>query len=168
VFLAHSYKNFHFKKVTKICINICLIFSILCLAYINQLHTTVRDTRWRSWLRDYATSRKDEGSIPDGVILPFSLWPWDRLSILHKWVQGIFPGGKGGRCIVLTTLPHSLAECLNLLESSWFALYFAFTHYSLAVNRLPFAVQVRVQPQASLCGICVGNIGSGMCFSPRT
>ena len=25
-------------------------------------------TRWRSWLRHYATSRKVAGSIPDGVI----------------------------------------------------------------------------------------------------
>jgi hypothetical protein len=26
------------------------------------------DTRWRSWLRHYATSRKVAGSIPDEVI----------------------------------------------------------------------------------------------------
>jgi len=30
-------------------------------------------TRWRSWLRHYATSRKVAGSIPDGVIGIFSL-----------------------------------------------------------------------------------------------
>jgi len=28
----------------------------------------MRGTRWRSWLRHYATSRKVAGSIPDGVI----------------------------------------------------------------------------------------------------
>ena len=27
-----------------------------------------RGTRWRSWLRHYATNRKVAGSIPDGVI----------------------------------------------------------------------------------------------------
>jgi len=39
-------------------------------------------TRWRSWLRHCATSRKVAGSIPDGVIgifiidiiLPAALW----------------------------------------------------------------------------------------------
>jgi len=48
-----------------------------------------------------ATNRKVAGSIPDGVIgifhwhkiLPIALWPW----------------GKGGRCVRLTTLPPSCA-----------------------------------------------------------
>jgi hypothetical protein len=30
----------------------------------------------------------------------------------------MFPGGKGGRCVGLTTLPPSCADCLNLLEPS--------------------------------------------------
>ena len=39
----------------------------------HRLHTSifnapVRDTRWHSWLRHCATSRKVAGSIPDGVI----------------------------------------------------------------------------------------------------
>jgi len=32
-----------------------------------------RDTRWRSWFRHRAASRKVAGSIPDGVIGFFSL-----------------------------------------------------------------------------------------------
>src|SRR5215470_17916376 len=29
---------------------------------------------------------------------------------------GIFPGGKGGRCVGLTTLPPSCADCLKIWE----------------------------------------------------
>jgi len=35
----------------------------------------------------------------------------------QKWVPGIFPGGKGGRCVGLTTLPPSCADCLENWES---------------------------------------------------
>ena len=36
-------------------------------------YQTVRGTRWRSWLRHCAKSRKIAGSIPDGVIGIFHL-----------------------------------------------------------------------------------------------
>jgi hypothetical protein len=32
--------------------------------------------------------------------------------------RNIFLGGKGGRCVGLTTLPHSCADCLEIWESS--------------------------------------------------
>jgi hypothetical protein len=39
-----------------------------------------------------------------------------RLSLWQEWVPGIFPGGKGGRCVGLTTLPPSCADCLKIWE----------------------------------------------------
>ena len=34
----------------------------------------------------------------------------------QKWVRGIFPGDKGGWCVVLTNLPTSYADCLEIWE----------------------------------------------------
>ena len=57
------------------------------------------------------------------IILPAMLWPWGTLNLQQKWVPAIFPGGKGGRCIRLTTCHlHVLiilkSGSLNLLEPS--------------------------------------------------
>jgi hypothetical protein len=35
---------------------------------------------------------------------------------LTEMSKGIFPGGKGGRCVGLTNLPHSCADCLKIWE----------------------------------------------------
>jgi hypothetical protein len=72
--------------------------------------------RCRSWLRHCATSWKVAGLIPNGVIdviLLAALWPCGRLSL---WL-----GGKGGRCVGLTTLPPPCAECVEILGAwtSW-------------------------------------------------
>ena len=46
------------------------------------------------------------------TILPAALWTWGWL----RWVLGIFLGGKGSRCVGLTTLPPSCADCPEILE----------------------------------------------------
>jgi len=50
------------------------------------------------------------------INFPAALWFWGWLSLLQKWVPGIFPVGKGGRCLGLTTLPPSCADCLEIWE----------------------------------------------------
>jgi hypothetical protein len=49
------------------------------------------------------------------LILPAALLAWGRLRLL----PGISPGGgEGGRCVRLTTLPPSYADCLDTLDVS--------------------------------------------------
>jgi hypothetical protein len=81
---------------------------------------SVVNRRWRCWLSLYVTSREVAGSIPHGDLEnfqlhnPAALWPWGRLRLLQKWIRGIFHGGKGGRCVGLTTLPPSCSDCVEL------------------------------------------------------
>ena len=74
-------------------------------------------------MRHCATSRKVAGSIPDGVngffhsrnpsgrtMAPGSTQPLTEMSTRNiSW-------GKGGRCVGLTTLPPSCADCLEIWE----------------------------------------------------
>ena len=72
------------------------------------------------WLRYCATRRKVPASIPGRVTGDFFR------SIRQVHMPGVdsaskneyqdIPGGKGGRCIGVTTLPPSCAECLEVWE----------------------------------------------------
>jgi hypothetical protein len=74
-------------------------------------------TRWRSWLRHCATSRKVAGSITDGVTGIFHWHNSFGRPGIDSGVTEIFPGGvKGGRWVGLTTLPPSCADCLEIWE----------------------------------------------------
>ena len=50
------------------------------------------------------------------IILPAALWPCGRLSRNRNEYQKYFLGGKGGRCVGLTTLPPSRVDCLEIWE----------------------------------------------------
>jgi hypothetical protein len=67
--------------------------------------------QWRSWLRHCATAWKVVSSIPDYVIGPGV----DSASNKNEY-QEYFLRGKGGRCVGLTTLPPSCADCLEIWE----------------------------------------------------
>ena len=79
------------------------------------------------WLGCCATNRKVASSIPAGVS-GFSLTqnPSDRTMALGSTqplteiVPGVFPGGKGGRCVRLTTYHHPVLLSQNLgALTSW-------------------------------------------------
>ena len=92
--------------------------------------------RWRSWFKHCAASRKVAGSIPDVI----AIFHWrnpsdstvatgvDSASDRNEF-QEYFLGGKGGRCVGLTTLPPSCADCLEIWDPQspvWPIMGFAF------------------------------------------
>ena len=94
--------------------------SLVHTASINILPTslTTGGTRWRSWLRHCARSRKVAGSIPDDVV---AIFHWHNPSgctvalgltqpLTKNENQEYFLAGKDGRCIGLTTLPPSCVD----------------------------------------------------------
>ena len=85
----------------------------------SNLYMWAGGTRWHSWLRHCATSRKVAGSVesihwhnPSGRTMTLGLTqPLTEMSSRNNsW------GSKGDRCVGLTTLPPSCAGCLEIWE----------------------------------------------------
>jgi len=86
-------------------------------------------TRWRSWLRHCATSRKVAGSIPGGVTGIFHRHNLSGRTVglgltqplTEMSTRNISWRGKGAQCVQLTILPPSCADCLEIWEpqNSW-------------------------------------------------
>jgi len=112
--------------LTFMCCDIYLAFTILWECLIISIPCCYSwGTRWRSWLRHCATSRKVAGSIPNGVTgifylhNPAALWPWgltQPLTEISTRNVSWGGGGKGSRCVGLTTLSPSCADCLEIEE----------------------------------------------------
>jgi len=68
---------------------------------------------------DWDTKWKVAGSIPDGVTgifhCPYYGPGLDSASNRNEY-QEYFLGGKGGRCVRLTALPPSCADCLEIWD----------------------------------------------------
>jgi len=54
--------------------------------------------------------------IVSWTIISAALWSWGRLRLKQKCVPGIFPWGKGGLRVQLTTLPPSCAYSHKIWE----------------------------------------------------
>jgi hypothetical protein len=95
------------------------------IIYLQMLYNMVQGTWWCSWLR-YCTTSPKVGLIPDAVI---GIFHWRNPSSQHcghgvdsasnrNEYQGYLLGCKCSRCIGLTTLPPSCANCLEILGAS--------------------------------------------------
>ena len=106
-------------------------FLSIIILYLLIMYSIITGTAVAQWLRCCATNRKVAGSIPDCVIGFFI----DINSFRSYYGPGVdsasnrneyqehFLGGKGGRCLRLTTLPTSCTVVmksgnLNFLEPS--------------------------------------------------
>jgi hypothetical protein len=92
--------------------------------YFRYIFICYEDTWWRSWSRHCATTRKVASSIPDSVT---GIFHWNNPSgrtmdlgltqpLTEMSIRNISWRGKGGRCVGLTNLPPSCADCLEMWE----------------------------------------------------
>jgi hypothetical protein len=76
-------------------------------------------TRWRSWLRHSATSRKVAGSTGTSHWLNPSRF--NSASKINEYQERLLRG-KDGQCVGVITLPPSCADCREILgtSTSWY------------------------------------------------
>jgi hypothetical protein len=116
------------------CVVLCIVCVYMCTVQlpsggypiaVNKYIIIIQgDTRWGSWLRHCATSRKVADSIPDVLNGTFYLHnpygPTMALGLTQPPIEistrNISLGGKCGRCVGLRTLPPSCADCLEIWE----------------------------------------------------
>ena len=137
-------KQAHYIRICFSCsIQKCIVFSSIQITHVfnyfnmpswcsnSTLTNELMGTAVAQWLRCCATNRKVAGSIPASVIWFFIDIKFfrshydpgvDSASNRNEY-QEYFVGGKGGRCVRLTTLPPSCAVVmksgnLNFLEPS--------------------------------------------------
>ena len=99
-------------------------YAFMCTGRILIFIFFIGGTRWLSWLKHCATSRKVGCSIPDGVI---GIFHWHNSSgctmalglnqpLTEMSTRNISWGGKSGRCVGLTIPALSSADCLEIWE----------------------------------------------------
>ena len=76
---------------------------------IIKVHHFWKGTRRSSYFRHCVTSRKIAGSIPDCIFGVNSVSDRNKCQEYFLW-------GKGDRCVELTTLPPSRADCFEIWE----------------------------------------------------
>jgi len=126
--------------------------------------------RWRIWLRHCATSWKVASSIPDSVTEIFQGHNFfrphygpgvDTVSNRNKY-QEYFLGGKGCRCLGLTTLPLSCADCLEIWEPQTPGTLRAYPGFTFT---LPLYIYIYINSPVTLpiFGISVWHTPNAVC-----
>ena len=98
--------GFSYRRLTFICVK----------QIYDRPYVYVLGTRWRSWLRHCATSRKVAGSILDDIIGILHLHNPSGRTVAVGSTQPLTEMSTRNIswCVGLTTLPPSCADCLEI------------------------------------------------------
>ena len=91
------------------------------------------------------------------IILPVALWSWGRLNLGQKWVPGVFPGGKVGRCVKLTTLPPSCAVVMKSGNLNFLGPSGPLQDFNEAALRIPLCSMDHFSSLSRLRSLCGTN-----------
>jgi hypothetical protein len=104
----------------------CFCLSVLCsTAQFKDSSRHIRGMRWRSWVRSCDKNRKVACSVPDGIIGIFHCLNPSGPAMALESTQPLTAAstrdlcwGKGGRWVLLTTLPLLCSDCIEILGTS--------------------------------------------------